>query len=83
MEPTKKARKQNRTQNERRDELNRKIAYHENQANQLKQKLVDLGKPRKPRALSMNKALAEVKAAGITPEELMKILSERKEAETT
>ena len=84
MEQIKKSRKQNRTHDEMRVTLNEKIAYHNLQIVQLNKRLADLDKPREPRKTraSMNKAMAEIKAAGITAEEIMKIISARKEAAT-
>lgn len=82
MEQVKRSRKQNRTHDEMRVALQAKIAYHNTQSKQLAARLAALDAPKQPRKsrASYNKAFAEVKAAGITAEELMKILSERKEA---
>ena len=81
MKGSKGSRKQNRTHDEMKDGINEKIAYHHLQINQLNARLAALDEPKQPRKAraSYNKAFAEVKAAGITPEEILKILAERKE----
>jgi hypothetical protein len=82
MEQAKKSRKANRTHDELRDVYSQKIAFHEIQANQLRKKLADLDNPKQPRKsrMGITKALAEVKAEGVTPEEIMLFLKARKEA---
>jgi phage shock protein A len=82
MEQAKKSRKQNRTHDEIKDALNAKIAYHHIQINQINARLAALDTPKQPRKAraSYNKALAGIKAAGITPEELEQIINERKAA---
>jgi hypothetical protein len=84
MKESKGTRKPNRTHDEIRAALTAKIAYHNAQTEQFAARLAALDAPKQPRKskVSYNKAFAEVKAAGITPEEILKILSERKEAAT-
>ncbi len=84
MEQAKKNRSANRTHDEMRVTLNEKIAYHHLQINHLNARLADLDKPKEPRKsrASYNKAFAEIKAMGITAEELAQIISARKEAAT-
>lgn len=79
MKNTTGTRKQNRTHEDIRDDLNQRIAKHHMQITQLEKRIAALDEPRKPRTarIGMNKAMAEIKAAGITPEELLKILAER------
>lgn len=73
-------RKQNRTHEEIKVELNERKAKYYLHIAQIDRRLEALDAPRerKPRAMSVNKALAQVKAAGYTVEELIQIANERK-----
>lgn len=84
MEQAKKNRSANRTHDEMRVTLNEKIAYHHLQINKLNSRLADLDKPKEPRKtrLGMNKAVAEIKAAGITPEQILQFIAAQKGAVT-
>lgn len=85
MEQVKKTRKQNRSKDEIRDSVNAKVAYHHLQINQLNARLADLDKPREARKRSpgMNKALAEARAAGITPEQILQFVAAQKGGNTS